>query len=81
MKITSMIMVTCIPIQVMSERVSKAILLTGGSEAFETSVFLGKVDKFFDSLNVTNFTSGRRLRKEYQKPYFTPDDFRLEVHI
>lgn len=67
--------------QVMSDRVSKAILLTGGSEAFETSFFLGKVDKFFDSLNVTNYTSGRRSRKKFQMPYFSSDDFRLEVHI
>ena len=65
--------------QVMSERVSKAMLLTGGSKAFETSYFIGKVDKFFDSLNVTNYNSGRHSRKRYQMPYFKPDDFRLEV--
>ena len=66
--------------QVMSERVSKAMLLTGGSEAFETSYFFGKIDKFFDCLNVTNYTSGRHARKKFQMPYFKPDDFRLEVH-
>ena len=63
----------------MSERVSKAMLLTGGSEAFETSYFIGKVDKFFDSLNVTNYNSGRHSRKKYQMSCFKPDDFRLEV--
>ena len=34
----------------MSETVSKVLLLTGGSEAFEMSIFIGKVDKFFDVL-------------------------------
>ena len=43
---------------VMSETVSKALLITGGSEAFKTSFFIGKVDKFFDALNVTSYTKG-----------------------
>jgi len=34
----------------MSETVPKALLLTEGSEAFKTSLFIGKVDKFFDAL-------------------------------
>ena len=40
----------------MSDSVSKALLLTGGCEAFKTAVFIGKVDKFFDCLNVTSYT-------------------------
>lgn len=46
---------------------SKALLLTGGSEAFETSVFIGKVDQFFDALNVTSYTKGIKARKPFQK--------------
>ena len=65
----------------MNETVSKALLLTGGSEAFETSVFIGKVDQFFDALNVTNYTKGIKARKPFQKPYFNKDDPRLEVCI
>ena len=65
----------------MSETVSKALLLTGGNEAFETSVFIGKVDQFFDALNVTNYTKGIKARKPFQKPYFNKDDPRLEVCI
>ena len=60
----------------MSETVSKALLLTGGSEAFETSIFIGK---FFDALNVTSFMKGIKARKPFQKPYFNKDDPRLEV--
>lgn len=65
----------------MSETVSKALLLTGGCEAFETSLFIGKVDKLFDSLNVTSYTKGIKARKPFQKPYFNEDDPRLEVCI
>ena len=75
-------LLTCsylILMQVMSERVSKTMLLTGGSEAFETSCFIGKVDKFFDCLNVINYTSGRHSRKKFLMPYFKLDDFRSEV--
>ena len=63
----------------MSETVSKALLLTGGSEAFETSIFIGKVDKFFDAPNVTSFMKGIKAREPFQKPYFSKDDPRLEV--
>jgi len=63
----------------MSDSVSKALLLTGGSEAFKTAVFIGKVDKFFDCLNVTSYTKGITSRKEFQKPYFNKDDPRLKV--
>lgn len=63
----------------MSETVSKALLLTGGSEAFETSLFVGKVDKFFDALNVTSYTKGFKARKKFQNPYVSKDDSRLEV--
>ena len=63
----------------MSETVSKD-LLTGGSEASETSVFIGKVDQFFNALNVTNYTKGIKARKPFQKPYFNKDDPPLEDH-
>ena len=65
----------------MSETVSKALLLTGGSEAFETYVFIGKVDQFFDALNVMNYTKGIKAWKPFQKPYFNKDNPRLEVCI
>ena len=66
--------------QVLSDSVSKALMLTGGSEAFETAMFLAKVDKFFDCLNVTSYRKGFKTRKEFQKPYFKKDDARLKVY-
>lgn len=65
--------------QVLSESVSKALRLTGGAEAEETAQLLSNMDKFFDCLNVNNFTSGTRQRKPFQFPYHSGDDFRLKV--
>jgi len=65
--------------QVLSESVSKALKLTGGPEAEETAVFISNMDKFFDCLDVNNFTSGVRQRKPFQLPYRSGDDFRLKV--
>ena len=44
---------------VSSESVSKALSLVGGESAKETAKFVAMMDKFFDTLNVTNFTSGK----------------------
>ena len=63
----------------LSESVSDALMLTGGKGAIETSKFVSIFDKFFDLLNVRNFTSGTRKRKPFQHPYRHADDFRLHV--
>jgi len=52
--------------QVLSDSVSKALMLTDGSEAFETAMFIAKVDKFL--------AIERDLRAE--RPYFKKDDAR-----
>lgn len=63
----------------LSESVSKALQLTGGEDAEETAKFVMMFDKFFDCLNVSNFTNGARARKPFQKPYTNSEDTRLEV--
>ena len=65
--------------QVLSESVSKALQLTGGAEVEETAKFAGMFDKFFDALNVSNYTEGVRHRKPFQLPYRSASDFRLKV--
>ena len=40
--------------------------------------FIEYFDKFFDCLNVDNYTSGRRQRKEFREPYTSQHDSRLE---
>ena len=67
--------------QILSESVSKALMLTGGEEVSETALFVSMVDRFFDCLNVNNFTSGKFKRKVYQDPYRSDKDFRLKVNF
>ena len=51
----------------------------GGENASETAHFVAMMDKFFDCLNVNNFTSGKTKRKAFQMPYRSANDFRLKV--
>lgn len=67
-------------VQVLSESVSKALLLTGGNEVKETANFVSLFDRFFDCLNVSNFTNGTKNRKPFQHPYRHSDDHRLKVN-
>ena len=39
------------------------------------------VDKFFDALNVHNYTHGVHSRKRFQMPYTSGEDMRLKVYI
>ena len=71
----------CMYMQVLSESVSKALRLTGGKEVSETARFVSMVDRFFDCLNVNNFTTGKFKRKVYQDPYRSAQDFRLKVKV
>ena len=68
-------------LQVLSESVSKALTLTGGSEVAETAHFINMMDKFFDTVNVSNYTNGIRKRKPFQHPYRSGKDFRLKVNF
>ena len=49
--------------------------------AKETSHFAGIFDKFFDALNVSNFSNGTKQRKQFSHPYHSGDDERLEVCV
>lgn len=63
----------------LSESVFKALTLRGGDEATETARFLLMMDKFFDCVNVRNFTHGIRAAKPFQQPYWGADDPRVKV--
>lgn len=63
----------------LSESVSKALSLVGGTEAAATATFVDFFDKFFDLLNVSNFGNSRRKRKPFQAPYCNSSDTRLKV--
>ena len=65
----------------LSGTVSNGLKLTGDLEAKETVVFTALFDKFFDLLNVSNFTNGTRNRKPFQYPFRHGEDHRLKVSI
>jgi len=64
-------------LKVLSNSVSKAIELHSG-DAFETSYFIAKMDKFF---NVSLYLAGKRNRKPFLQPYRGPNDFRLTIRL
>ena len=66
-------------IKVFSSSVSKALPLVCGDKARETAHFVGLVDKFFDIMNVQNFSKGRSSMKPFQLPFRSAEDFRLKV--
>ena len=68
----------CLP-QVMSDTVSKALQLTGGSEVQETAKFVLMADCFFDCMNVNSYDTGRLKRKVFKQPYHSATDFWLKV--
>ena len=65
----------------MSETVANALVDSGNKDAEETGKFIRMIDKFFDSLNVTNLVIGKKKRKAFQSPYMSSNDFRLKVNL
>eukprot|EP00731_Ephydatia_muelleri_P004426 Em0002g602a len=64
-------------LKVLSESVSKALVLVCGDECNETSQFVEMMDKFLDALNVHNYSHGSRALKPFQLPYTSREDPRL----
>lgn len=56
-----------------------ALEMTGKDDVAETIKFVRIMDRFFDCLNVNNFHSGKKKRKEFQQPYTSADDNRLKA--
>ena len=65
----------------MSETVANALVDSGDKGAEETIKFIRMMDKFFDSLNVTNLVNGKKKIKPFQSPYTSSNDFRLQVSL
>ena len=51
----------------------------GDRDMEETVKFVRNFDRFFDCLNVSNLSEGRKSRKLDLYPYRTPDDTRFDV--
>ena len=58
----------------------KGTEVTGGYEASETARFVDMMDKFFDALNVHNYTEGVK-RKRFKMPCTSSKDMRIKVCI
>ena len=65
----------------MSDSVSKALQLRGGTAAKGTATFVEMFNKFFDVMNVSNFTDGKRTRNTFKDPYRSVKDVRIVVSI
>ena len=66
--------------QVLSQSVSNALALSKRKDVLETSKFVALFDKFFDLLNMNNFTEGTKKNKPFLHPYRHSDDFHLAVN-
>ena len=66
--------------QVLSNSVSKALQLTGGTEALETARFVDMFNNFFDCMNVSSLSAGKLKRCPFKSPYRSARDFRLKVY-
>lgn len=67
-------------LQVLSETVANGLkLYVGQDNTKETEKFVLTFDKFFDCLNRRNLKEHILRRKPNLKPYFSPNDGRLEV--
>ena len=53
--------------------------MSGNPDVQQTAEFAAVFDKFFDVMNVTNFTNGKKKRKAFQAPYRSATDFRIKV--
>jgi len=60
---------------VLSKSVSDALLEVGGEEFEGTAKFCDMMDKFFDALNVSNYTECITKLKLYRRSYRKKPDF------
>ena len=67
-------------LQVLSELVHKALVLTGGEEAQGTAEFVMMFDWFLTA-SMCHHILLEKQRKPFQDPYWSPADFRLKVSV
>lgn len=78
-KLLTSVITHCIPIKVLSSSVAHCMENMGDRDMEETIRFVRYFDRFFDCLNVSNMTEGRKSRKKDLYPYRTADDDRFDV--
>ena len=68
-----------IVLKVLSNQVAIALENFGDEDATETAIFASMFNKFFDCLNVANFSAGKKKRDPFKSPYRSAEDFHLKV--
>ena len=64
----------------LSSTVADGISTHFGDSGRETANFIRMFDRFFDILNVNNYTTGIHSRKPFKMPFRSKDDFKLKVY-
>ena len=60
---------------------AKALNLVVGPKAKETSRFADMFDKFFDCMNCSTLSAGKRSRNPFKSPFRSGSDWKLKVFI
>lgn len=67
-------------IQVLSSSIAKGLTLFVGAKATQTAYFADMFDKFFDCLNSSGLSGGKRSRNPFRSPCSSGSDWKLKVH-
>ena len=67
--------------QVFSNSVAKGLVISVGPKAQETARFAEMFDKFFDCLNCSSLSAGKRSRNPFKPPYRSATDWKLKVNF
>ena len=67
--------------QVLSNSVAKGLVISVGPKAQETARFAEMFDKFFDCLNCSSLSAGKRSRNPFKSPYRSATDWKLKVNF
>ena len=67
-------------IQVLSSSIAKGLTLFVGAKATQTAYCADMFDKFFDCLNSSSLSAGKRSRNPFRSPYRSGNDWKLKVH-
>ena len=59
---------------------AKALTLVVGESAKETARFAEMFDKFFDCMNCSSLSAGKRTRNPFKSPFRSATDWKLKVH-
>ena len=60
---------------------AKGLALFVGAKATQTAHFVDMFNKFFDTMNGSSLSAGKRSRNPFRSPYRSENDWKLKVCI